>query len=102
MLVTTINKIPIPTDIAAQMSKRYFVSSAYAPKIVRCRMRDIVDPIVAATKWPPRTRLGLAATLCGITNTVMVEEAIPTTMAALKSESPMTSIKIKDKVASPH
>ena len=31
-----------------------------------------------------------------------VEEAIPTTMAALKSESPMTSIKIKDKVASPH
>ena len=102
MLVITINKIPTPTDIAAKMSKRYFVSSAYVPKIVKWRRRDIVEPIVAATKWPPKTRLGVAATLCGMTNTVKVEEAMPTTIAALKSESPMMSIKINDKVASPH
>lgn len=59
-------------------------------------------PIIAATRWPPKTRLGVAATLRGMTNTVKVEEAIPTTIAALKRESPMTNIKINDKVARLH
>ena len=65
-------------------------------------MREIEIPIEAATRCPPKTRLGVAAMLCGMTKTVKVDEAIPTTIAALRSESPIIKINIKHKVAKPH
>ena len=55
-----------------------------------------------ATKWPPTTFRGVAATLSGITKMVKADDATPTTMAALNKVSPIIRINISDSDAKPH
>ena len=102
MVVTTSTKMPTPTDIAAAMSMKNLLSSDKASKPVNCMESDITAATIPATKCPPITFRGVAATLSGITNTVNAEEAMPTTIAVLKTVSPIRRMKISDTAARPH
>ena len=101
MLVTTITKIPTPTDRAAAISRMYRFSKTISIKNGDCNNRAIIVPIKAANKCPPITLRGVAATLLGTTNIVKAEEAIPTTIAVFKV-SPMRSKRIKKAEARQH
>ena len=61
-----------------------------------------MDPITPATRCPPITFLGVAATLFGTTNIVNAEDATPTTIAICSKVSPTNNITSKDKAASKH
>ena len=102
MLVTTMTKIPTPTDTAAAISMKNPLSWDKASKPVSCMERDITAATTPATKCPPITFRGVAATLSGITNTVNAEDAMPTTIAVLKTVSPIRSMKTNDTAARPH
>ena len=102
VFVTTISRIPMPTDNAAAMSTTYLLPLEYPSTPIRCKNPTIATPIMAATKCPPMTFLGVAATLSGTTKIVKAEDATPTTIAVLNNVSPINNININDTAANPH
>ena len=50
VLVTTMRKIPIPTESAAAMSSMYRVSEAYISNPGVCRVKEMAAPMKPATK----------------------------------------------------
>ncbi len=103
VLVITMKNIPIPTDKAARISSMYRDSDGwYIENICKSNESAIIDPIIEATKCPPITLRGVAATLFGTTNTVNAEAATPTTMATCNKLSPTNSITNNDKDAKRH